>query len=348
MKKRVLILGTGKRCQKCWIKLILERDDLEIVAMADPSEVSRRDTLEQYPQLQEVPFLTDVESFLEAGIPADMAVVCTPPSTHFPQIMALMKNGMDVLTEKPVVLRLEDGVALAEEAEKLGRKLWVAQNFRFSQSSQFLRNVVTSEKYGKPGMATILYLRDRDGTADWLNKYPLTMEQPMLFEQTEHHYDLFRYCYNTEIAKVWGYTMNPSWSMYAHEATVTNLFETESGLLINYFGTWSAAHGYFDFQWRTDFERGIVSQKSLFSQVYEAPRESDTLTPVTLQPEELFVTDAGILLDYFIKACNGEEHPGMPSLRDNLKTIALMFATLESQKEKKVIYMDEFYKKHGI
>ena len=109
MKKRVLILGTGKRCQKCWIKLILERDDLEIVAMADPSEVSRRDTLEQYPQLQEVPFLTDVESFLEAGIPADMAVVCTPPGTHFPQIMALMQNGMDVLTEKPVVLRLEDG-----------------------------------------------------------------------------------------------------------------------------------------------------------------------------------------------------------------------------------------------
>lgn len=348
MATKVFVLGTGKRCQKCWLKLILARPELEIVAMADPSPTSRRDALLEHPALEGVPFFETLEDFLSSGIAADFAVVCTPPATHFDQIMTLMEAGLDVLTEKPVVLRLEDGVALAEAAERLGRQFWVAQNFRFSQSAQFLRQVVRTQKYGRPGMATILYLRDRDGTADWLNKYPLTMEQPMLFEQTEHHYDLFRYCYDTEIASVTGHTMNPSWSMYAHEATVANLFETADGMLIDYFGTWSSAHGYFDFQWRTDFETGMVLQKALFSEVYESPRASDTLTPVPLAPEELFVTDAGILLDHFCRARQGAREPGMPSIRDNLKTIALMFATLESQQTRRVIYMDEFYKRHGI
>ncbi len=344
MKTRLFVLGTGKRCQKCWLNLIEARPALEIVALADPSPESHRDALTEHPALAGIPFFETLEQFLDSGIAADAAIVCTPPSTHFQQIMALMEHGLDVLTEKPVVLSMEEGVAMADTADRLGRRLWVAQNFRFSQSAQFLRRTVTEGKYGRPGMATVLYLRDRDGMAAWLNKYPLTMEQPMLFEQTEHHYDLFRYCYDTEIVSVSGRTMNPSWSMYAHDATVVNLFETANGMIIDYFGTWSSAHGYFDFQWRTDFEKGIVLQKALFTDVYEAPRGTDALTPVPLGAEELFVTDAGILLDHFLRG----DTAGMPTMRDNLKTIALMFATLQAQKEQRVIHMDEFYRKYGI
>lgn len=348
MEIRVVVLGTGKRCQKCWLKLIRQRPDLKITALIDPSEKSRQDTLQEYPDLSKTPYFDSLGGFLNSEAQADIAVVCTPPQSHFQQIMLLMENGMDVLSEKPVVLSMEDGVRLAETAERLGRRFWVAQNFRFSQSAQYLRRVVMEEKYGKPGMAVLLYLRDRDGNASWLNKYPLTMENPMLFEQTEHHYDLFRYCYRTEIASVSGRTMNPSWSMYRHDATVSNLFETRNGMLIDYFGTWSSAHGYFDFQWRTDFEHGIILQKAMFSDMYEAERGSNVLQPVTLAPEEEFVTDAGVLFDNFLKCHTGTVMEEMPDIRDNLKTIALMFATLRAQKEKRNVYMDDFFNEYGI
>jgi len=348
MRQKVFVLGVGKRCQKCWLKLLLARPEIEIVGMADTDPKVRAEAVAEYPILETVRFYTSLEAFLAAGGSADFCVVCTPPQVHFGQITTLLRAGIDVLTEKPVVLTMEKGVALAETAEKFGRHFWVAQNFRFSRSAQYLREAVQTEKYGKPGMSTLNYLRDRDGSAPWLNKYPLTMEQPMLFEQSEHHYDLFRYCYGTEIQAVYGKTMNPSWSMYRHDATVCNLFETESGLLINYFGTWSAAHSGFGFQWRTDFERGVILQNSMFADMFEAPRHSEALNPVLLEPEELFVTDAGVLLDYFIRRNDGPISKEMPTIRDNLKTIALMFATLHAQKERKVIYMDEFLKEFGI
>jgi len=348
MKQRVVVLGVGKRALRCWLKIILANENLEMVALINRTAAKRDEIIEKYPAFTETPFFTTLEAFLESGIKADFCVVGTPPQVHFEQIKTLFENGIDVLTEKPVVLSLQDGLDLRDLAEKHGRYFWVGQNFRYSKSAQYLRDTVVNEKLGKADMAIINYMRDRDGMADWLNKYPLTMEQPMLFEQTEHHYDLVRYCYDTEITKVYGKTMNPRWSMYKNQATVANLFETANGMIINYFGTWSSAHGYFDFQWRTDFEKGIILQKSLFGDMFTAKREEEILHPITLPEEDLFITDTSLLLEKFVHRETTQNEKGIPTIQDNLKTIALMFATLEAEETGKCIYMDEYYKKIGV
>lgn len=348
MKQRAVILGLGKRCTGCWLKIMTGRDDIEITGLINRTPAREKEVKDMFTSLKEVPFFTSIADFLDSGTAADFCVVLTPPQVHYEQIKLLLSQKIDVLTEKPVVLSLEEGIELRDLSLKYGVHFWVGQNFRYSNVHQYMRKLILSSKYGKPGMALLNYIRDRNGYENWLNKYPLTMEQPMLFEQTEHHYDLFRYCYDTEIASVYGHTMNPAWSMYKNQATVANMFEAENGLFINYFGTWSSGCHEMDFMWRTDFDEGVTVQKSLFGDLYTGYRHDEKLMRVELKEEELFVTDTMILLNKFVDRHNFSEDKEIPTIEDNLKTIALMFATLESQKFGRRIYMDEFYKKYGV
>lgn len=350
--QKVMFVGIGKRGEHCWLKLLLERKDIKITSIVEPN-LSRHEELRvNYPDLAEAHWYEDLDSALEAGEAAetDFAVVTTPPMSHYEISVKLMDQGVDVLCEKPTVVLLEDAIKMAEQAKKQNRFLWITQNFRFAESSQFLLNRVRSGEMGSAEMGTIAYHRNRDGKADWLNKYPLTMEYPMLLEQSEHHYDLMRYCYDREVVKIYSRMMNPSWSMYANQATVNTIFEMERGMLVNYWGSWSSSHGYFDFQWRTDFAKGAIIQKQLFSDVYVGKPDSEKLErmPIDIKPEDVMVSDARILLDKFVNRKQLTDLRGIPDIYDNLLTLALVFATIESDRDSKAIYMDEFYKREGI
>ena len=56
--------------------------------------------------------------------------------------------------------------------------------------------LINSNKVGKPNFAKFVYERWRDGRLKRLNKYPLKMEHPMLWEQSIHHFDLIRYFFH--------------------------------------------------------------------------------------------------------------------------------------------------------
>jgi predicted dehydrogenase len=44
------------------------------------------------------------------------------------------------------------------------------------------------------------------------------MPQPMLLEQSIHHLDLMRYCYDDEVESVLAETWNPAWSVYQDDS----------------------------------------------------------------------------------------------------------------------------------
>lgn len=67
-----------------------------------------------------------------------------------------------------------------------------------------------------------------------------------------------------------------------------------------------------------------------------------------LAEEESFITDTRVLLDKFVNRYNLSGLEGIPDIFDNLRTLALVFATLESDKTGKAVYMDDFMKKVGI
>ncbi len=88
----------------------------------------------------------DVDALIAAGV--DAAVVTTPASTHFALAKRLLEAGVDVLVEKPLALRVEDGVELREIAAARKRVLMVGHLLEYHPGLVQFRDTVRSGELG--------------------------------------------------------------------------------------------------------------------------------------------------------------------------------------------------------
>lgn len=293
-----------------------------------------------------VPTFTDMEEAL-AQTQSEAVLLVTPPGGHLEQARKIFGAGLPLLAEKPLTLTLAESVETVDLAEAHDLPLMVCLNFRYLPVSRKIHELVTSQSLGEPGFGLFAYLRNRDGTAPYLNKYPLTMQHPMMLEQSIHHLDLIRYCYGREVEAVHCRTWNPSWSMYEHDSNVNCLLTLEGGMEVNYIGTWTGGWDELQFQWRTDCSDGVIVQRQLFEDLATARMADPVLTPVELPKFEAFYDDTDALLGRFVAHLrNGA--PLECSGADHLYTLALCFAAIESSETGKQVDMASFYQRHGI
>ena len=190
----------------------------------------------------------------------------------------------------------------------------------------------------------------------------LTMVQPMLLEQSIHHLDLMRYCYDAEVEALTADTWRPSWSTYVDDCCVSALLRFENGLHLNYIGTWTSGWNRFHFQWRTDCPQGAIIQQAQFDDLYTVELqphlalagqrfkdtvEAEPLQPVRLETKIDFISDTKGLLDEFIDAIKAQK-PLNTSGRDHLKTLALALACIEAAETSQWIEMKDYYRRQGI
>ena len=275
-----------------------------------------------------MPGFPDLDTAL-AATASDAVLLVTPPDGHLAQARRIFAAGLPLLAEKPLTLDLAEAVEIVRLAEQAKLPLMVGLNFRYLPVSRKIRELVTTEALGRPGFGQFTYLRNRDGRAPRLNKYPLTMRHPMMLEQSIHHLDLIRFCYGREVEQVLCRTWNPPWSMYAHDSNVSCLLTLEGGLEVNYLGTWTGGWNEMEFQWRTDCADGVIVQRQLFEDLAVARTGDPALTPVALRPCRAFYDDTAALLGAFLAHLT-QGAPLECSGADHLRTLALCFAAIES------------------
>ena len=193
---------------------------------------------------------------------------------------------------------------------------------------------------GRPEFGRFIYERWRDGTQDWLNKYPLTMDHPMLWEQSIHHFDLMRYVYDTEPAFIQAHTFNPSWTMYKGDTNVSALVTFENGMSVTYQGTWQAGHDPMNFKWRTDGSEGIIEQRAMFGDLAWAKRMEPELTRIPLTEHVAWITDAEALLRSFVSGLRGET-PLECTGRDHLQSLFMLEACILASDRRAAVTIDE-------
>ena len=222
------------------------------------------------------------------------------PTSGWTRCGEFLKGGLPLLAEKPLSLELEEAVQIVDLARAHGTPLAVGLNFRFLPVSQKVRELVTQEVVGAPGFGQFVYQRNRDGMLPHLNKYPLTMQHPMMLEQSIHHLDLIRFCYDRRVEEIACRTWNPPWSMYAHDSNVNCLLGMAGGLEVNYLGTWTGGWNSLQFEWRTDCAGGVIVQRELFENLAWAKMEDPELQPIPLPPCQAFFDDTAALWQAFI------------------------------------------------
>jgi predicted dehydrogenase len=336
MTLRVLLAGLGVRGRH-WAEVLTRNPRTEIAAYADPNPAAIERTAAQYGAR---PSFASLEEALNEGPAVDAIVLANPPIGRESQVRASVARRLPMLIEKPLALDVEEARLLVEIAESADVPLMVGLNFRYlavtTESIRLMRGGVV----GQPSFARFTYERYRDGNRPDLNKYPLTMDQPMLWEQSIHHFDLMRFVYDAEPVAVECRTWNPSWSTYASDANVAALFTFANGMVINYQGTWQSGWAEPAFEWRSDCTNGVISQRHQFGDLFYARRFDTELTPVRLPPHEQWITETAGLLEDFV----GTVLDGAPlhcSGRDHLTSLAMVQACALSSREERCVSIAE-------
>jgi predicted dehydrogenase len=331
---KVLVVGFGVRGRQ-WAAAVVRSELTTLVGTVDVNATAIAEG--------DAPAFTNLDRALDETTP-QLVVLATPPVVHAEQAMAAMDRGIPVLCEKPLCETAGEAAELTRYARDRDAMLLVGMNFRYLPVSQRLRRLVARGSLGAPMFSLFKYIRNRDGRRPDLNSFPLEMDQPMLYEQSVHHIDVMRFVLSREVVSVQARTWNPPTSVYRDDSCVAALLEFEGGLIVDYVGTWTSGTNRIAFEWRIDFERGIVSQADqfgslsmsrldpsialtgpLFNKTGEASRRArlPAVTP--------FKTETLDLLEHAVRAARGDETPG-PTAADHLRTLVALDAIVESSR----------------
>jgi predicted dehydrogenase len=135
------------------LKGLLGGDDLELVALADPSTESLARMREKLPATASAKTYADHRAMLDAER-LDGVLIGSPHTLHYRQVMDALERGVHVMCEKPLVCSVKDTreiIALAN-----ARKLAVVVGYQ----RRFLGNYRTVRDFVRdPGFGTPLFLQ---------------------------------------------------------------------------------------------------------------------------------------------------------------------------------------------
>ena len=102
------------------------------------------------------------------------AIICTPSNQHFDFANKLTKLSINILIEKPFVLKLSHAKKLVKLSNKIKNKCWVAFQNRHNIALSELKKIVHSKKIGKIFLVDCTLFWNRDlkyYKVSWKGKY---------------------------------------------------------------------------------------------------------------------------------------------------------------------------------
>ena len=234
-------------------------------------------------------------------VAADAVILVTPPGNRHAQIADACAAGLAILAEKPLADSLADARRHVVAAARAGVPLMVGLNFRYLAVTQALKSLFADDRLGAPAFGRFTYERWRDGTQPRLNKYPLTMDQPMLWEQSVHHFDLMRMSTAAEARAHRGPDLQPALVDVSRRRQCRGAHHLRQWCRGHLSGHLGGQLGQsLGFNWRTDCARGIAVQADMFGSLSFALAHDAALTPVALPDTSPGIDDAADLLAAFV------------------------------------------------
>ena len=334
MKKiRLLLVGFGPR-GKIWAKAIIKNSKTKLVGICDINKDLK------YQNPKNIIFFNELDNALSYLKP-DAVILSTPPFNRMQDLKVCAKFKLPILVEKPLTTNIEEAKRQIHFMNRHKLLLFVGLNFRYLPTTLSKIKLLNSGKVGKPNFAKFVYERWRDGKLARLNKYPLHMKHPMLWEQSIHHFDLIRFIYNSNVKKVFATTSNPPWSMYKHDTNVNAILELQNGIIVNYIGNWQSNCKSLNFEWRTDCSKGIVVQKKQFDDLNYRTTNQLKLKKIKLKKFTMWIDDANALLSDFINKTNDKKNI-LRINKDHLNSLSIVDACIKSAKTGKKINIKNY------
>ena len=319
---RVIQVGMGGFGRR-WQQVIATCDDVEYAALVDVNPEALEEARGQF-GLEPGRTFTDYRTALQA-VEADFVLIVVPPYHHREIALAAVERGLPVLTEKPLADTMSSAKKMVPAAEAAGLPLVVSQDYRYQRWFQTMRRVLAE---GRLGRVDHLFVSFRLDVTHW-GEFRHRMRDVLLVEMAIHHFDMMRCLLDRDAQRVVAYTWNPGWSPYAGDPVAAVLILMEGGLPILYEATavGRGAPTGWNGWWRVECEEGAL--------VYEGHKvlihhRDDPAREVPLV--EMDFENQDYLLRDFL-ACLREGREAKTSGRDNLRSLATVFAARDSAHE---------------
>jgi predicted dehydrogenase len=163
-------------------------DRFRLIACCDTNEeklnafAARYDTPRKVTSLDAVLAMPDI----------DVVIICTPPSLHFPMVMAALKAGKHVVCEKPFAASLAEVDAIIDEQKRSRGRCMPIFNYRFGDGIARVRHVIESGLAGRHYVSSVETAKRR-GTdyyaVAWRGKFATELGG-VLLTQAIHTHDL--------------------------------------------------------------------------------------------------------------------------------------------------------------
>jgi predicted dehydrogenase len=206
--KTVAILGAGNRGMDVYGKLIKERNDLKIVAVAEKNKLKRN----KFAKKHSIPPIKQFNSWEDLLIEdklADGIIIATGDKDHYEPLIKSLKKGYKVLCEKPITDNYKEMSSLYNDYSEYSNDVMVSHVLRYTP---FFRKIKEIIKNGEIGSIRFINLIENIGffhfahsyvRGNWRNK---SVGAPIILAKSCHDLDILYWLLESQYLKVYSDT----------------------------------------------------------------------------------------------------------------------------------------------
>lgn len=185
--KTIGLIGVGYWGSN-YVRVFNEMPESELKWIADLDINKLEEFKSKYPNLNST---TDYEDVLDDP-EVDAVCIATPPETHFDIAKEFLKNGKDILIEKPFTLKSDHARQLKRISKENGQIIMVGHIFEYNPAVQKLQDIVSGGELGD-----IQYMHaERTGLG------PIRSDVSALWDLAPHDVSTFSYLRDEEVMSV--------------------------------------------------------------------------------------------------------------------------------------------------
>ena len=193
-KRRYAIVGTGIRATGMWGRAVAEgySDVVEFVGLCDPN----RKRLEASKGMMGVscPGFGDFDEMCDAAKP-ELLMVTTVDAHHSEYIGRALDRGIDVITEKPMVIDAAQCQDVLEAEKRNDRKIVVTFNYRYAPKHQRIKEILLAGDIGRVTSVDFSWYLDVYHGADYFRRWHRLRSKggSLWVHKSTHHFDLINW-----------------------------------------------------------------------------------------------------------------------------------------------------------
>ena len=238
MRKKIKIafIGAG-RVFKHYLYILdkINSNEYEIVAICD----NNINQINYYKKKIKTNFFLSIESLVNSKIKPDVVFILTPSGLHYKHSFYFLKNNINVITEKPITLKIKHAKDLISYARQKNLMYGAVFQNRYNLPIRFAKKNISQNKLGKiTGFSvSLIWCRRQDYYMDeWHGTWK--MDGGVTSQQAIHHLDAINWLIGpiTEVNSIKTNAINK----LEAEDTLVAILKNKSGIVGTFQATTAA------------------------------------------------------------------------------------------------------------